>query len=179
MDDDEESDEEEIDTCYLDPKSRFLLVLDSITLFSGLIILLYFPINLASKTNFCYNLRDSNAILFASIDIIYIMDLIINFYRDYYYYNDILIKKNILIFIHYCKTWLFLDLISAIPFYTIIKAKQSRCLDGNIYNDENIHNHGNHSKYYDTNLFNMHYLLTLLKVIKTLKILKTNIAVKI
>ena len=93
LDDDEETDEEEIDTCYFDPKSRFIYILDSITFVSSLIILLYFPLILASSTQFCYSLRDKNTILFASIDIIYIIDLIINFYRGYYNYNDILIKK--------------------------------------------------------------------------------------
>ena len=56
LDDDEETDEEDIDTCYFDPKGRFIYIFDSIIFVSSLIILLYFPLILASKTQFCYSL---------------------------------------------------------------------------------------------------------------------------
>ena len=108
----------------------------------------------------------------------YIIDLIINFYRAYYNFEEILIKKNYLIFIHYFKTWLFFDLISSIPIYSILKSTESKCIDINIYDDPKLDNSGKHSHYYNIDINKIHYLLLLLKAIKILKIFKKNIAAK-
>ncbi len=55
-------------------------------------MMIYFPICLAKRKFFCKNFN-KDEFIFYSIDIIYIIDLIINFYRSYYNYNEILIKK--------------------------------------------------------------------------------------
>ena len=151
--------------------------MDSITFISSLLILFYFPICLAKTKFFCQSLNREEFI-FYSIDIIYILDLIINFYRSYYKYNEVLIKKNILIFIHYFKTWLLIDLISAIPLYSIIKSNEAKCLRGNVYKDYALNNSGKHSNYYNTNIQNLHYLITFLKTLKSIKALKHNLAAK-
>ena len=177
LDDDEESDEEDINSCYLEPNSIILYIMDSITFICSLIMMIYFPICLAKRKLFCQNLN-RDEFIFYSIDIIYIIDLIINFYRSYYNYNEILIKKNMLIFIHYFKTWLLLDLISAIPLYSIIKYNETKCLGGNIYNDYKLSNNGKHSNYYNTNTQNIHYLITFLKILKGIKAFKHNLASK-
>ena len=177
LDDDEESDEEDIDICYLKPNHKFLYILDSITFISSIIMLIYFPICLAKRKFYCRYLN-KDEIIFYSIDAIYIIDLIVNFYRSYYDYNEILIKKTILICIHYFKTWLLIDLISAIPLYTIIKSNETKCFLGNIYNDNKLSNNGLHSNHYNTNIQNIHYLLTLLKTFKSIKTFKHNLAVK-
>ena len=84
LDDEEESDEEEINNCYFEPDSKFLYILDSLTLISSFIILFFLPIHLAKRLFFCHNFRNTNIIIFYFIDFIYIFDLIINFYRSYY-----------------------------------------------------------------------------------------------
>jgi hypothetical protein len=177
LDDEEESDEEDIDNCYIDPNNKILRIIDGIIFVSSLIILLYFPIYLAKKKFFCKNTMSIDNIFYL-IDFMYIIDFIINFYRAYYDYNEMLIKKNILIFTHYLKTWLLLDLICAIPFYSIFISNQSNCLYNGIYNDSKLNNHGNHSNHYNTKLNNMHYLLTFLKAFKIFKVFKNNIALK-
>ena len=177
LDDDEESDEEDIDNCYLEPNHKFLYILDSITFISSIIMIIYFPICLAKRKIYCKYLNKEE-IIFYSIDIIYIIDLIVNFYRSYYNYNEILIKKNLLICIHYFKTWLLIDLISAIPLYTIIKSNETKCFLGNIYKDYKLNNNGLHSNHYNTNLQNMHFLLTLLKTLKSIKTFNHNLAAK-
>ena len=178
LDDDEEYEEEEVANFYFEPNSTFLYILDSITLISSFIILFYLPLYLSKKLYFCRDVHDRNTIMFYSIDIIYIFDLIINFYRSYYNFDEVLIKKSILICIHYIKTWFFFDLISSIPIYTIINLLESKCINKNIYYDFKLNNNGNHSQYYNININNLHYILLLLKVIKTIKIFKKNIAVK-
>ena len=174
LDDEEESDEEDINIFYLMPNSLFLYIFDSITLISCFIILFYLPIYLAKRLYFCKDIRDKNEIIFYSIDAIYIVDLILNFFRSYYNFDENLVKKNIKIFIHYFKTWLFFDLISSIPIYTIIKTFENKCIENNYYNDPKLNNNGMHSHYYNINLNNLHYILLLIKVIRTLKIFKKN-----
>ena len=176
LDDEEESDEEDINTCYFEPNSNFLFVLDSFTLVSSLIILFYLPIYLSKKLFFCHSFMQLDTIIFYSIDFIYIFDLIINFYRSYYNFEENLIKNNYLIFLHYLKTWFLFDLISSIPIYTILNTYEGKCIIDNIFNDSKLINNGMHSYHYNINLNNMHYILLLLKVIKTLKIFKRNIA---
>ena len=172
LNDDEES-EIEIDEylCYFEPNSKFLYVLDSIMFISSLIVLLYLPFHLAKNLYFCQNIFDVNTIIFYLIDFFYIIDLIISFYRSYYNFDEYLVKQNLLICINYFKTWFLLDLISAIPIFSIFKSLESKCLEDNIYKEIN------HSHYYNTNPHNIHYLLALIKVIKTLKIIKKNITV--
>ena len=178
LDDDEEYEDEEVSNFYFEPNSVFLYILDSITLISSFIILFYLPLYLSQKLYFCRDVNDRITIMFYSIDIIYIFDLIINFYRSYYNFDEILIKKSILICIHYIKTWLFFDLISSFPIYTIIKSMESKCINKTIYYDFKLNNNGNHSHHYNVNINNIHYILLLLKVIKTIKIFKKNIALK-
>ena len=174
LDDEEESDED-IYNCHFEPNSSFLFVLDSITLVSSLIILFYLPIHLSKKLFFCH-FMNLDTIIFYFIDFIYIFDLIINFYRSYYNFEENLIKNNYLIFLHYLKTWFFSDLISSIPIYTILNVLEGTCIKDNIYNDSKLVNNGKHSYHYNINLNNMHYILLLIKVIKTSKIFKRNIA---
>ena len=178
LDDEEESDEEDINNCYFEPNSIFLYILDTMTLINSFIVLFYLPIYLAKRVFFCKDISDKNNIILYFIDFIYILDFIINFYRAYYNFDEVLIKKNIKIFIHYFKTWLLFDLISSIPIFTILKNYESTCISGgNKYNDFKLNNSGMHSRYYNINLNNMHYILLLIKVVKTLKIFKKNIAV--
>ena len=176
LDDEEESDEEDINNCYFEPNSVFLFVLDSITFVSSFIILFYLPIHLSKKLFFCHSFMNLDTIIFYSIDFIYIFDLIINFYRSYYNFEENLIKNNYLIFLHYLKTWFLFDLISSIPIYTILNVFEGTCIKDNIYNDSKLVNNGKHSYHYNINLNNMHYILLLVKVIKTLKIFKKNVA---
>ena len=128
-----------------------------------------------------YKLKEYNYdyyCIFYFIDFIYIFDLIINFYRSYYNFEENLVKKNLLIFLHYFKTWLLFDLISSIPIYTILKTLESKCIIKSIYNDSKFENTGKHSHHYNVNLNKIHYILILIKVIKTLKIFKKNIVLK-
>ena len=168
-------DEEEINNCYFEPDSKFLYILDSLTLISSFIILFYLPIHLAKRLFFCHNLRNIDTIIFYFIDFLYIFDFIINFYRSYYNFEENLIKKNLLIFLHYLKTWLLFDLISCIPIYTILNKIESKCIIKNIYVDSKFLNNGKHSHHYNININNIHYILLLIKVIKTLKVFKKNI----
>ena len=127
--DDEEYREEEIDY-YISPDNIFIKIFDSLLFISSLIYFIFVPYFL-SKNYFIHEENKSWKIIFMMIDIIYILDVIINFFRAYHNFDENLIRKTKKIFFHYLKTWFLFDLIQAIPFFSIIKF-----LENHIYNDD-------------------------------------------
>ena len=176
LDDEEIFENEIIDTFYFVPNSIYLVILDSIIFFFSLIILFYLPIYLSRKLFFCKMNMNATSLMFYTIDIFYIIDFLVNYFKSYYNFDEVLITDKKRIFIHYVKTWFFLDFISSIPFYSIFTFMESECMGKNIYYDSNLNNSGKHSFNYNTNPYNMHYLLKLIKVIKTFKTFKKNLA---
>lgn len=177
LDDEEVFENEIVDSFYLEPHSIFLYVFDSIIFVFSLIILFYLPIYLSRKLFFCKEDINATLIIFSTIDIFYIIDFFINFFKSYYNFEEVLITNKRRIFMHYIKTWFFIDFISSFPFYIFFTLQESKCLGENIYDDPKLNNSGKHSFNYNTNPYNMHYLLMLIKVFKTLKSFKKNIAV--
>ena len=176
-------DEETIDNLiennfYFEPNSIYLYILDTIIFTFSLTILFYLPIYLARNLFFCKNLKNINTIIFFTIDFFYVIDLIVNFYRSYYNFDEILITDKNKIFINYIKTWFLLDFICSIPIYVLLRHFESVCIEDNIYYDDKLNNNGKHSFYYNVNPHNIHYLLMFIKAIKTFKVFKKNIAVE-
>ena len=170
LDDEEEFGEEEIASWSFEPNSIYLYILDSIVLLSSLIIIFYLPIYLSKKLYFCTNLIDISTIIFFFIDFIYIFDFIINFFRSYYNFDEILIKNKLNIFIHYVKTWLFLDLICSIPIYTLMHSLETTC-NNNISLEINNNSHN-----FTININKKHYIFSLIKAIKIIKEFENNLA---
>jgi len=177
LDDEEVFENEIVHSLYFEPHSIYLYILDSIIFAFSLIILFYLPIYLSRKLFFCKSNINVTSLIFFTIDIFYIIDFFINFFKSYYNFDEVLITDKKRIFIHYIKTWFFCDFISSFPFYIIFTLKESECMGENIYYDSKLNNSGKHSFNYNTNLYNMHYLLMLIKAIKTFKTFKKNIAV--
>ena len=177
LDDEEDFENEIIDRFYFEPNSTFLYILDSIIFIFSLIILFYLPIYLSRKLFFCKKNMNGSSFIFYTIDIFYIIDFFINFFKSYYNFDEVLITDKKRIFIHYVKTWFYIDFISSLPFYITFTIMESECMGENIYYDSNLNNSGKHSFNYNINPYNMHYLLMLLKAFKTFKTFKKNIAV--
>jgi len=98
------------------------------------------------------------------IDTIYIIDVILNFFRAYINFEERLIRRTKQIVFHYLSTWFLLDLIQAIPLFSLLKYvernNQSKCLR-RIINENNIINP-------------IFYLTLLLKTIKVYKMFNGN-----
>ena len=164
LDDEEAIDMEEIYIFHISPNSVTAYFLDSLILIASLIELIYLPIYIAlyiSSFAIHYNIISST--IFYSIDIIYIIDLITGFFRAYYNFEEILIKKNIDICINYLSGWFILDLIEAFPFFTLLdknmKNSRKNFLNLNEYN-------GN---LFDFGLNNRYFALTFVKLLKIFK----------
>ena len=118
----DESDENfEEDGYGLSPESLFMDIFDCIMLICSLFSLFYVPYRLASSKLI---IQENEYIILGLIyftEIIYILDLIFGFFRWYYNNEWKLVKNNIMILRNYLFGYFLLDLIEAIPFYTIYK----------------------------------------------------------
>ena len=169
LDDEEAIDMEEIYIFHISPNSVTAYFLDSLILIASLIELIYLPLYIAlyiSSFSIHYNIISSS--IFYSIDIIYIIDLITGFFRAYYNFEEVLIKKNIDICINYLTGWFILDLIEAFPFFTLLdknmKNYRKNILNSNEYN----------SNLFDFGLNNRYFALTVIKLLKIFKIFGDN-----
>jgi hypothetical protein len=94
----------------------------------------------------------SFTIIFIFIDVIYILEIIINFFRSYKNFDERLIKRAKTIFSHYLKTWFLIDLIQAFPYFSFFHYLEKT----NIFENKRI------------------YILLLIKAIKIYKIHEDN-----
>ena len=161
--DDDEFDDEINDFFYISPESNFSLIFDGILLLVTLYSMLSIPYYLAHSLQFCredffHFQRFFNIIT----ELIYFFDLIFGFFRAYYNFEEILIKKNTSIIKKYLNGWFIFDLIGAIPFYSIIKMKEEKC------------NHYFSPKYYNYILNNSNYLFLCNRLLKMIKSVTCN-----
>ena len=169
LNDEELEDEEDIYILYLDPNSLFTVVFDFILFIVSVISLIEIPFYLAINKNFCRNKNITIHFSFNSfIDLLYIIDLFLGFFRAYYNWEEQLIKKKRKIVLKYLKGWFLFDLIASIPIYTINKIYEPECIE-----NENI------SKYSNIVLNNLHYLLISNRLFKVFKVFLNNKAWKI
>ena len=111
---------DEIDNFYISPDNNFIRLIDLLVIFSSLFNIIYSPFNLTNKECFCtHNLKLVNYIYYF-IDFLYIIDLILSFFRAYRNFEFKIINNNKRIIKHYIISQFFLDLIQAIPFYSYI-----------------------------------------------------------
>ena len=164
FDDEEFEDQTEINY-YISPGNYFIKIFDLIVFFAAMIYFIYVPI-LFSKNLIISS--EKNNLMLMSIDIIYILDLIFNFFRAYQNFDESLVRKRKFIFVHYLSSWFFIDFIQCIPFFTLFKymdklhmKNQNKLvsLQGNEYNKVN----------------RLLYLVIMVKIIKLYKMLHENI----
>ena len=121
FDDDESDKDDEYSSNALLPSSPIIFFLDIFVFFSSLYTLFYIPLRMAKADCFCTDENKFNKILLYFIDILYIYDFCISFFRGYYNYKLKLIKNHSKIIMHYLKTDGFFDLIESIPIFSISK----------------------------------------------------------
>ena len=156
----DESDENvEEDDSGLNPRSIFIDIFDCILLLTSLFSLFYIPYRLA-KTKL--NIQDDEYIVLIFIyftEIIYIFDLIFGFFR-WYYNNELkLVNNSNMILRNYLLGYFLIDLIQAIPFYTIYKFAY-------LNNEEDPP--------YDILFNEKHFTIKIFTCVKSLKIFKIN-----
>ena len=117
------SDEESLDDddreLFIEPFNKIKLIFDCLIFFLSCFSITYpiyvFGFKLSPKSFISNKL----IIFHITFDCFCFIDFIIGFYTAYYNFEEQLITNNALIFIHYIKSWFFIDFLSAIPFNTI------------------------------------------------------------
>ena len=115
--DDEEYEDEDINF-YIPPSSIYIKIFDIIMFISSLVYFIYIPY-LLSRNLFYSKYNKLLKIILMFIDIVYIVDLVINFFRAYQEFDERLIKKAKKIILHYLNSWFLVDLLQAVPFFTL------------------------------------------------------------
>lgn len=164
--DDEEVEDEIEGYFYILPNATALYVLDIIIFIGIAYSTVFIPYSLASNLNLhCRPDHSyySSGISFIEniIDISLIVDLIINFFVGYYNFEEILISDLQEISLHYLSSWFFLDLLSAIPFNSVLS----------LYSVQSCENS---PKYYNTGNKKFVYILTVNRLFKIFKVFTSN-----
>ena len=119
FEDEEVIEELEEEYIFISPETHRIFIFDTLILFCILFCSFYYPIYIAESICFCsYIPIGIKAILFVT-DFLNIFDIIISFFRAYYNFEFILVKKNERIVKHYLQRYFFLDLIVALPIFTL------------------------------------------------------------
>ena len=165
MDDEEEK--EEFMECYISPNSIYTKIFDILLFLSSLFYLTYVPYLISY--NFFQKEKENNIwmIILVIIDIFYIIDIIINFFRAYQNFDENLVRKKKIIFMHYIKSWFIIDFIQAIPYFLLITFLE-HIKKGNINNYLNTFTNSSHT------IDEKFYLLFLIKLIKVYKMFNYN-----
>ena len=143
---------------YINPETNFVLIYDFIIALCVFYSLIYLPLELANSLCICNpNINYIKFWLNIYIEILFLFDLIINFFLGYYNEKDKLIKKSNTIIKNYILGYFIVDLLSSIPFNAI-----------SFYYCKKDNNQICHT-YESSNILLL--LLTCLKTIKIFKIL--------
>lgn len=118
--DDEEVDDEINENFYISPTSQFNFYFDTLIFIAGFYSVLYSPLSLAKNDYFLNKPSKFIFVVEIIIDAIYFCDIIIRFFLAYITFDEILITNLRLIALHYIFTWFILDILTAIPFNSII-----------------------------------------------------------
>ena len=118
FDDDESEKDDDFHGNIISPKSNIIFFFDFLMVLSSIYCLIYIPLRLAKFDCFCNKENNLNSILLYLIDLLYISDFCITFFRGYYNLQYRLIKNNTTIIIHYFKTDFFFDFLESIPIYS-------------------------------------------------------------
>ena len=123
--DDDESEEGDEESDYvINPEKKIIVIFDLLLIIFFIFYFITTTIYLCIEKCFCSS--NINKINFLDIflflnDFIFIVDMILSFFRCYYNYNFKLVKSNKLILTNYLKYDFIFDFLGAIPIYSISK----------------------------------------------------------
>ena len=112
--------DDEIEGIYISPDNSFIHLIDSLIIIFSFIYMIYTPYLLSNIKSYYMPGSIFIRCIYYFIDILYIIDLILGFFRAHQNYQFQIIKNNKEIIKHYLLTQFFLDLIEAIPFFSFI-----------------------------------------------------------
>ena len=103
------------------PNSNFIFIFDILLIAANLYNFIFIPLKIAQNNNIREKDSIIKEIIHCIIDLIYLFDLIIGFFRGYYNYDMEIIRNNKKIFYHYLKGYFIIDLLESIPNESLIR----------------------------------------------------------
>ena len=136
MDDDESEEDNDFEGIYISPESKFIFIFDLFLLLSFLFVSISTPFLIANSKCFCIN-KSIIVVWFSNfVDVIFILDMLISFFRAFYNFEYKLVRNTKIIIINYIKGIFIFDLIESIPFnilvFYICKNKDKYQPDGEV-----------------------------------------------
>ena len=102
------------------PDTKFIFILDSVLIIVNLYAFIIIPLSVAQNKDILGKTSlFQEEVIHYLIDLIYLLDFIISFFRGYYNYEMKLITSNKEIIINYLKKYFIIDFFQAIPLYTM------------------------------------------------------------
>ena len=167
FDDDEEEFEDQINKeFFIMPNSMFIYILDTLVALNIVYFLTYNPYYLASSTTFLFsNILNLREIYHFFMEFVFFVDFVVQFLRAYHDFDENLVTSKKRIILHYLRSWFFIDLITIIPTFTIIK----------LYYEKEKYNYGyDYICRYGCQSDNLIHLICFIKIIKVSKLLNRN-----
>ena len=103
------------------PTSNFIFTLDLLLIIANLYTFIFFPLNIAHNEDIRNKESIIKEIINYLIDLVYICDVIISFFRGYYNYEMNIIRNNKTILLNYLRKDFLIDLLEGIPIFSIIR----------------------------------------------------------
>ena len=105
---------------YISSDSVFALIFDSSIILCALFDVIYTPFRLSFTVCFCMNISREIKYIYYCIDLLYISDLVFNFFRIQYDEDFNIIKENEILAKSYFNSQYMSDFLAAIPIFSII-----------------------------------------------------------
>ena len=120
LDEEELPGDDDSEGFFINPEGRFIFILDTIVLVSSFYCFLFIPLQIAFSKCFCIEEGIFRKIILFLIDLIFIFDFFVSFFRGFYNYEYKLIKDLKIILKNYLEGSFFIEFLQAIPFNIII-----------------------------------------------------------
>ena len=148
--------EEDFEGIFIPLNTLSIQIFDLLIIISCIIHIIFTPYFISNIKSYHISNQKFYKYIYNFIDILYIIDLLLGFFREHLNYQFQIIRNNKEIIKHYLFTQFFLDLIQAIPFFSYLFDCDRH--EGIMFENYNINNN--------------HLLLILCCYIKELKIFK-------
>ena len=119
--DDDADNNEDLSGYSFSPNSNFIFIFDLIIIIMTLNSFISIPIYIARNKNIKELESSISGNIYYFVDLFFIFDLILSFFRGYYNYEFEIVRNNRKIIFHYLSGFFIFDLIEAIPIYSIVR----------------------------------------------------------
>ncbi len=108
------------------PTNTFIFIFDFLLILANLYTFIVIPLSVAQNHDIRERGHLATEIIHYTIDLLYLLDLVICLFKGYYDHKMKIIRNNRLIIKHYMKKYFVSDFLEAIPLYTIIRIAKSK-----------------------------------------------------